>query len=177
MYESKDEMVSHPQHYIRGGMETIDVITAFTEGLEGVEAYDTGAILKYICRWKQKGGAQDLEKAMWYTQHLIDHVNDDIKEDAEEGDEEGDDNGVTPLGKWLEDFAKRLSGNADESTAEPLHTVKVKTETAEEAEAGREYVDEVVRGMGIGTNICIVKGADGRWHTIEDAMGEDNETD
>ena len=74
MYESKDEMVSHPKHYIRGGMETIDVITAFTEGLEGVEAYDTGAILKYICRWKQKGGVQDLEKAMWYTQHLIDHV-------------------------------------------------------------------------------------------------------
>ena len=74
MYESEDEMVSHPKHYIRGGMETIDVITAFTEGLEGIEAYDTGAILKYICRWQQKGGVQDLEKAMWYTQHLIDHV-------------------------------------------------------------------------------------------------------
>ncbi len=74
MYESKDEMVSHPKHYIRGGMETIDVIQAFTEGLDGIEAYDTGAILKYICRWKQKNGRQDLEKAMWYLQHLIDHI-------------------------------------------------------------------------------------------------------
>ena len=109
MYESKDEMVSHPQHYIRGGMETIDVITAFTEGLEGIEAYDTGAVLKYICRWKQKGGVQDLEKAMWYTQHLIDHVNDGSKEDAEEGDEEDNDNiGVTQLGRLMGDFAKRL---------------------------------------------------------------------
>ena len=74
MYESKDEMVSHPKHYLRGGMETIDVIQAFTEGLDGIEAYDTGAIIKYICRWKQKGGRQDLEKAMWYLQHLIDHL-------------------------------------------------------------------------------------------------------
>lgn len=110
MYESKDEMVSHPKHYIRGGMETIDVITAFTEGLEGIEAYDTGAILKYICRWKQKGGAQDLEKAMWYTRHLIDHVNDGIKEDAEEGNEEDDYNiGTAQLGRLMGDFAKRLS--------------------------------------------------------------------
>lgn len=74
MYESKDEMVSHPKHYIRGGMETIDVIEAFTGDLEGIEAYDTGAIIKYICRWKEKNGVQDLEKAMWYLQHLIDHV-------------------------------------------------------------------------------------------------------
>ena len=75
MYESEDKMVSHPAHYLKGGMETIDVIEAFTEGLSGIEAYDTGAIIKYICRWKDKGGKQDLEKAMWYTQHLIDHIN------------------------------------------------------------------------------------------------------
>lgn len=87
MYESEDKMVSHPAHYLKGGMETIDVIEAFTEGLSGIEAYDTGAIIKYICRWKDKGGKQDLEKAMWYTQHLIDHINaddDDINTDDDE---------------------------------------------------------------------------------------------
>lgn len=81
MYESTDKMVSHPSHYqSKSGLEVIDVIAAFTEGLEGIEAVDTGNAIKYICRWKDKNGIQDLEKAMWYIQHLIDHL---IKEDEE----------------------------------------------------------------------------------------------
>lgn len=81
MYESTDKMVSHPSHYqSKSGIEVIDVIAAFTEGLEGIEAVDTGNAIKYICRWKDKNGIQDLEKAMWYIQHLIDHL---IKDDEE----------------------------------------------------------------------------------------------
>ena len=81
MYESTDKMVSHPSHYqSKSGLEVINVIEAFTEGLEGIEAVDTGNAIKYICRWKDKNGIQDLEKAMWYIQHLIDHL---IKEDEE----------------------------------------------------------------------------------------------
>lgn len=76
MYESTDKMVSHPSHYqSKSGLEVIDVIEAFTEGLEGIEAADTANAIKYICRWKAKNGAQDLEKAIWYIQHLIDHLN------------------------------------------------------------------------------------------------------
>ena len=75
MYESDDQMVSHPKHYIsKSGIEVIDVIEAFTDGLNGIEATDTGNIIKYACRWKRKGGVQDLKKIMWYTQHLIDHL-------------------------------------------------------------------------------------------------------
>ena len=75
MYESNDRMVSHPEHYkSETGLEVIDVIEAFTFDLKGVEATDTGNVLKYICRWKKKNGLQDLKKAMWYLQHLIDHV-------------------------------------------------------------------------------------------------------
>lgn len=72
-YESDDVMVSHPPHYKSGGLEVIDVIEAFTSDLKGIEATDTGNIIKYICRWKQKNGVQDLKKAMWYLQHLINH--------------------------------------------------------------------------------------------------------
>lgn len=76
MYESSDKMVSHPSHYqSKSGLEVINVIEAFTEGLEGIEAADTANAIKYICRWKGKNGAQDLEKAIWYIQHLIDHLN------------------------------------------------------------------------------------------------------
>lgn len=73
---SKKEMVSHPDHYQSvKGIEVIDVIEAFTESLTGVEAFDTGNIIKYICRWKKKlDPIQDLEKVVWYTQHLIDHL-------------------------------------------------------------------------------------------------------
>lgn len=75
MYELKDKMVSHPEHYMsKTGMEVIDVIEAFTDELKGVEATDTGNIIKYACRWKKKNGIQDLEKILWYTQHLIDHL-------------------------------------------------------------------------------------------------------
>ena len=74
-YESNDKMVSHPGHYqSETGLEVIDVIEAFTSELKGIEATDTGNVIKYICRWKHKNGPQDLEKAMWYLQHLIDHV-------------------------------------------------------------------------------------------------------
>ena len=75
MYESEDKMVSHPEHYMsKTGMEVIDVIEAFTDELKGVEATDTGNIIKYACRWKKKNGIQDLAKILWYTQHLIDHL-------------------------------------------------------------------------------------------------------
>lgn len=73
--EREDPMVEHPSHYIsETGLETIDVIEAFTFDLKGIEATDTGNIIKYICRWKQKNGLQDLKKAMWYLNHLINHV-------------------------------------------------------------------------------------------------------
>lgn len=84
MYESKDLMVSHPSHYqSETGLEVIDVIEAFTFDLKGMEAIDTGNILKYICRWRAKNGLQDLEKAQWYLTHLIEHVR-KLKEENEE---------------------------------------------------------------------------------------------
>ena len=75
MYESNDKMVSHPSHYqSESGLEVIDVIEAFTSDLNGIEATDTGNILKYMCRWKHKNGLQDLEKAQWYLTHLIEKI-------------------------------------------------------------------------------------------------------
>lgn len=74
-YESDDVMVSHPDHYqSESGLEVIDVIEAFTAELNGIEATNTGNILKYACRWKKKNGIQDLKKIMWYTQHLINYL-------------------------------------------------------------------------------------------------------
>ena len=68
-------MVNHPKHYkAKNGMEAIDVIEAFTEGLNGIEATDTGNIIKYALRWKEKNGVEDLKKIVWYANHLIEHL-------------------------------------------------------------------------------------------------------
>lgn len=73
--ETKIDMVQHPPHYqSETGLEVIDVIEAFTFDLKGIEATDTGNILKYICRWPHKNGLEDLKKAKWYLDHLINHV-------------------------------------------------------------------------------------------------------
>ena len=72
LYESSDKMVSHPAHYQAGGMEVIDVIKAFTKDLKGVQATDTGNIIKYACRWNAKGSPiRDVEKIIWYATHLL----------------------------------------------------------------------------------------------------------
>ena len=75
IFESNDTMVTHPSHYqSKTGLEVIDVIEAFTDGLVGIEATDTGNVIKYICRWNHKNGLQDLKKCRWYLDHLIKHV-------------------------------------------------------------------------------------------------------
>ena len=75
------DMVNHPSHYIsETGLETIDVIEAFTFDLTGMEAVCTGNVLKYICRWKHKNGLQDLKKAQWYLDRLITRIENIEKE-------------------------------------------------------------------------------------------------
>lgn len=72
---SKIDNVNHPKHYqSRSGLEVIDVIESFTENLKGAEATNTGNILKYMCRWKEKNGLEDLKKAEWYLKRLIAYV-------------------------------------------------------------------------------------------------------
>lgn len=72
---NKSERVNHPNHYqSETGLEVIDVIEAFTFNLKGIEAWDTGSVLKYVCRWKEKNGVEDLKKAKWYLEDLIEHV-------------------------------------------------------------------------------------------------------
>lgn len=72
---AENDMVNHPGHYIsNSGMEVINIIEAFTENLNGIEAVDTANIIKYVCRWKNKNGVEDLKKARWYLDNLIAHL-------------------------------------------------------------------------------------------------------
>lgn len=67
-----EDLVNHPAHYqTPNGLETIDVIEAFTADLCGLEAVCTANIIKYVCRWNKKNGVEDLKKAEWYLTKLI----------------------------------------------------------------------------------------------------------
>jgi len=66
--------VINPNHYQRNGMECIDAIDAAVQNLSGPEAYATGSAIKYLWRWKEKGGKDDLKKAIWFVQRIVDQI-------------------------------------------------------------------------------------------------------
>jgi hypothetical protein len=69
------DMVNHPPHYNKDGIECIQAIRAATG--EGFEYYLQGNIMKYLWRYRYKANArQDLEKASWYLDRLIEEVED-----------------------------------------------------------------------------------------------------
>ena len=68
------DAVNHPSHYTQGGVECIDALKAATTGLEGIEAVCTANAIKYLWRWKQKNGAEDLRKAVWYINRLLEET-------------------------------------------------------------------------------------------------------
>jgi len=60
-----NDLINHPDHYNKGSLEVIDAI----EGLK--LPFHEAQVLKYISRWKMKGGIEDLKKARWYLNRLI----------------------------------------------------------------------------------------------------------
>lgn len=68
------ENVNHPEHY--GGdttYETIKVLKAWLtpEQYEGALVFNT---VKYLSRYRSKGGTEDLKKAQWYLNKLLEDL-------------------------------------------------------------------------------------------------------
>ena len=62
--------VNHPNHYCQGGIECIKAIEAAMPP-EGFQDYCKGNVLKYLWRWRDKAGVEDLKKAKVYLEWLI----------------------------------------------------------------------------------------------------------
>ena len=60
----KKESVNHPVHYNKG-IETIDYIESWDMD------FNQGNVIKYVSRYVMKGGLEDLKKAQWYLERLI----------------------------------------------------------------------------------------------------------
>lgn len=69
--------VNHPHHYASSKVECIDALESATKDLKGIEAVCTANAIKYLWRWKDKNGTEDLKKAQWYINKLIEVVNND----------------------------------------------------------------------------------------------------
>jgi len=69
------DMVHSPPHYNQAGIECIDAIRAATD--DGYEYYLQGNIIKYLWRYRYKNGVEDLEKAQWYLEKLIEEITDE----------------------------------------------------------------------------------------------------
>lgn len=66
----EDDRVNHPSHYTQGGIECIKAIEASMTP-EGFQDYCKGNVLKYIWRWREKNGVEDLKKAQVYLTWMI----------------------------------------------------------------------------------------------------------
>jgi hypothetical protein len=70
-----NDPVQHPAHYTAGGIECIDAIkAALTCHKDPIAAWLTGQIIKYMWRWPLKNGLEDLRKAKFYLDRLIEHT-------------------------------------------------------------------------------------------------------
>lgn len=65
----KKDMVNSPEHYNKAGIETIDALEAMLT--TGFDFYLQGNIVKYLWRYRYKNGVEDLKKAQWYLNKLI----------------------------------------------------------------------------------------------------------
>ena len=64
-----DDNVNSPQHYNQREIECIEAIEAATDS--GFEYYLQGNVIKYLWRYRYKNGVEDLKKARWYLEKLI----------------------------------------------------------------------------------------------------------
>ena len=69
IYEEPQDNVNHPKHYLKGGLECIQVIKAQLTP-EQYKGYLYGNVIKYMWRWQDKNGEEDLRKAEHYLQWL-----------------------------------------------------------------------------------------------------------
>ena len=58
------DVVNKPRHYNQGGIECIDALKAATVSKTGIEAVCTANAIKYLWRYEEKNGIEDVKKAM-----------------------------------------------------------------------------------------------------------------
>ena len=68
-----NDNIKHPKHYTQGKFETIEIIESIVNSMSisPFEGYALGNVIKYISRFYHKNGLEDLKKARFYLDILI----------------------------------------------------------------------------------------------------------
>ena len=66
------DIINKPPHYNQGSIEPIDFIKSQNM------SYIEGNIIKYTTRYKFKNGIEDLKKAQWYLDKLIEEYQNNL---------------------------------------------------------------------------------------------------
>ncbi|HHR2028845.1 TPA: DUF3310 domain-containing protein [Listeria monocytogenes] len=66
-----NDNINNPSHYTSGGIETLDYIKA---KVSDYPSYAVGNIVKYVSRYEHKNGIEDLKKAQFYLNDLIEEM-------------------------------------------------------------------------------------------------------
>jgi hypothetical protein len=73
-----DDLVNHPRHYAHGsGVECIEL----TEAMD----FCPGNALKYVWRFRERHGREDLAKAVWYIEREIARREDEQEDHIDRG--------------------------------------------------------------------------------------------
>lgn len=69
----RHDSVNHPIHYNAAGIECIDAMEAMVSeaNVDTHVAYCWQNAFKYLWRWPYKNGLEDLKKARWYIDRII----------------------------------------------------------------------------------------------------------
>lgn len=60
----------NPDHYRTGGIECIDALRSVMSP-EEFEGFCRGNAIKYLWRCREKGGIEDVKKAIWYLRMMV----------------------------------------------------------------------------------------------------------
>jgi hypothetical protein len=64
----------NPQHYRNGEIECIDALAAATVNKPGIQAICVANVIKYLWRYESKNRLEDVRKAQWYLNKLIEEM-------------------------------------------------------------------------------------------------------
>lgn len=63
-----------PSHYRAGKVECIEALASATINKRGIESICTANVIKYLWRYEQKNGVEDVRKAQWYLNRLLEEL-------------------------------------------------------------------------------------------------------
>lgn len=79
----EDDIVNHPGHYETGKFECIEVMQEAL-GADAVKNFCVCNAFKYLYRHKRKNGLEDIKKAKWYIDKLLELSEENIDDKEEE---------------------------------------------------------------------------------------------